>query len=914
MSQVAQIETENHSVITPMMQQYLATKAEYPDCLLFYRMGDFYELFFDDALKAAEVLDIALTKRGTHNGEPIPMCGVPERAYEPYLHKLISAGIRVAVCEQMESPEDAKKRGYKSVVRREVVRIITPGTIIEESLLDSRNANYLASLVKIGGDLALAWIDISTGEFRTSTTSASALASDLARLAPKEILLADKLFIDSELSQTLREHRQALTPHAANIFDYLRTENRLKTFFDVLSLEGFGEFSRAEIAACGSLIEYVEITQKGNLPRLEIPKQFKTSNFMAIDAATRRNLEILSTLSGNKKGSLLSVIDQTITGGGARLLSTYISAPLTNPEAINNRLDMVQFFFEHEYVRSNVREVLKRIPDIERALSRICMDKASPRDLSAIRIGLSEALILSENLAFCGIELPLGIAKYLSGLGSHDQLLAKLNEALKEEITSGLAREGGYIAQGYHAGLDEARSLRDNSQTKIIALREKYRTDTGINTLKIAQNNVLGFFVEVTPQQSGKVTDESFIHRQALAGAVRYTTVELRQLENGILNAKDQALRLELMLFDELVLDIKNAAENIYLAAQAIAGIDVMAGFGELAAVHNYNRPKVDSSLAFNIKGGRHPVVEKGIGDGKFIKNDADIAADKRLWLLTGPNMAGKSTFLRQNALIAILAQIGSFVPAESAHIGVIDKVFSRVGASDDLARGQSTFMVEMIETATILNNATQKSLVILDEIGRGTATYDGLSIAWAVVEYLHNTIRARGLFATHYHELTSLKEQLPSLACYTMKVKEWHGKVIFMHEVTKGAADRSYGIHVAQLAGIPGSVVKRARCVLEVLQAADGGAARAKLTGELPLFASSIGIAMEPSSQGRGQGEGFYELILDDALHNPLPLEEGINQRAKIVLDELDSANIDEMSPKDALEFLYRLKEMANK
>lgn len=884
MSQTAQSEIESPtSLVTPMMQQYLVTKAQYPDCLLFYRMGDFYELFFADAIDAAEILDIALTKRGSHNGDPIPMCGVPQHAYEPYLHKLITSGRRVAVCEQMESPEEAKKRGYKAVVRREVVRIITPGTIIEESLLDARNANYLASLVRIGSDLALAWIDISTGEFRTSITSKNSLSSDLARLSPKEILLADKLFIDAEISQTLREHRQALTPHAANIFDYLRTENRLKTFFGVASLDGFGDFSRAEIAACGSLIEYVELTQKGNLPRLEYPVQFKSSNFMAIDAATRRNLEIIVTLSGNKKGSLLNIIDRTITGGGARLLSSYISAPLTNTEAIANRLDMVQFFFENESVRDNLREILKRVPDIERALSRICMDKASPRDLAQIRSGLAQALIISEILEFCGVEIPSGIATYLRGLGTHDQLVGKLNEALKEEVTGGLARDGGYIADGFHSKLDEMRGLRDNSQNKIMALREKYRLETGVNTLKITQNNVLGFFVEVTPQQSSKITDQSFIHRQTLANAVRYTTVELRQLENDILNAKDHAIRLEVMLFEELCNKIKNSAETIYLAAQSIAGIDVMAGLGELAQTLNYNRPKVDTSLAFNIKGGRHPVVETALGgdaNGKFIKNDSDISGSQRLWLLTGPNMAGKSTYLRQNALIAILAQIGSFVPADSAHIGIVDKVFSRVGASDDLARGQSTFMVEMVETATILNNATQKSLVILDEIGRGTATYDGLSIAWAVVEHLHNTTKARGLFATHYHELTSLKEQLPALACYTMKVKEWQGKVIFMHEVIKGAADRSYGIHVAELAGLPATVTKRARTVLEVLQEADSGSARTKLTGELPLFANA----------------------------NPQVISD---PKADKLLHILDAANIDEMSPKDALEFLYKLKGM---
>ncbi len=870
---------DKSEAVTPMMQQYLAVKKEHSDSLLFYRMGDFYELFFEDAIIAAKELDIALTKRGKHSGEEIPMCGVPHHSYEPYLHKLINSGYRVAVCEQMESPEEAKKRGYKAVVRREVVRIITPGTLIEESLLDAREANYLACVSEIGGQIALAWIDISTGEFKVSPTSREALSSDLARLNAKEILLSDKIFLDNELSPSLREYKAALMPQVASMFDFVKTENKLKTFFEVQSLEGFGMFSRSEISACGALIEYVAITQKGTLPRLSPPRKFSTSHFMVIDAATRRNLEISRTLSGDKKGSLLNVIDRTITAPGARLLFSYVTTPFAHAKPINEKLDGVEFFFTNNEIRHNLREVLKRVPDMERALSRICLGKGSPRDLTAVRDGLAETLIISEIVGLSGFKLPTVLASYVRDLGSHDNLVGKLQRALKAEVGV-LARDGGFVADGYHQKLDELRQLRDHSRDKIAELREKYKEETGINTLKIVQNNVLGYFVEVTPNQSGKITDSKFFHRQTLGSAVRYTTEELRQLESDILNAKDQVLKLELMIFDELVRDIIAHANPIALAAQSVAGLDLSSALAEIAVEKKYARPHVDDSSEFKIKGGRHPVVEANLnGDltEKFIGNDSDLSKSQRLWLLTGPNMAGKSTFLRQNALIAIMAQIGSFVPAEEAYIGTIDKLFSRVGASDDLARGRSTFMVEMVETATILNQATERSLVILDEIGRGTATYDGLSIAWAVVEHVHNKNKCRALFATHYHELTSLTSQLSSLACYTMRVKEWEGNVVFLHEVMRGAADRSYGIHVAKLAGLPKTVISRAGEVLAVLQQSENAGYKIKLANDLPLFAN-----VNSSSNMKQNSE------VEEILRN---------------------INIDELSPKEALDTLYKLK-----
>lgn len=871
-----EVEILDNSAATPMMQQFMAIKRNYQDCLLFYRMGDFYELFFDDAVTASKELNIALTKRGKHDDQAIPMCGVPHHSYEPYLHKLIKAGYKVAICEQLEDPAEAKKRGYKAVVKRDVVRIITPGTLLEENLLDSKQSNFLGSLAITGKQMALAWLDISTGEFATCLTNLNSLVSDITRLELKELLISDKLLQEVEISGTLNEYRKLLTPQVNNIFDSLRAENKFKSFFGVMSLDSFGDYSRAEISAIGSLLEYVDLTQKGSMPRLAPPKQIVASNFMVIDSSTRKNLELNYTLSGSKKGSLLSVIDKTITSAGARLLGNFLATPLACVESINARYDMVQFFLDNQNIKDDLRVVFARVPDIQRSLSRICIGKGGPRDLVAIKNGLQESLFISEILEFSGVfDIAQGIRDYAAGLGGHDQLLQKLNDALQEEVGS-FARDGNFVAAGYSPRLDQLRELRDNGRNKITELRDGYRAETSINTLKITHNNVLGYFVEVTPSNSDKVTDEKFIHRQTLASAVRYTTDELRSLENDILSAKEQSLSLEIEIFNELIKDVMGAADSVAFTASCLAGLDVMSSFAELASAKGYIRPHIDNSSGFKITGGRHPVVED-IMEEEFIANDCDLTDQNKLWLLTGPNMAGKSTFLRQNAIIVIMAQMGSYVPAGSADIGLVDKVFSRVGASDDLANGRSTFMVEMIETATILNHATEKSLVILDEIGRGTATYDGLSIAWSVVEHLHNVNRCRALFATHYHELTSLASKLNNLSCYTMKVKEWDGMVIFMHEVIKGAADRSYGIHVAKLAGMPKAVTARAEEVLNILQQSETAGGKFSLAEDLPLFVS-----------------------------------ENIPQYNKIKSDlekKLASVNIDELSPKDALDILYELK-----
>jgi DNA mismatch repair protein MutS len=864
---------------TPAMAQYLELKRQHADCLLFYRMGDFYELFFEDAGKAAAALDIQLTKRGRHEGEDIPMCGVPVHAAETYLARLIRQGFRVAVCEQMEEPAEAKKRGSKSAIRRAVVRIVTPGTITEETLLDARRNNYLAALAEVGAELALAWLELSTGVFRLQPVSASALGAALARLEPGEILLPERLVQRPELFELLGDWKSRLTPLPNQRFDSESGRKRLEALFAVRALEGFGSFARAELAAGGALVDYVSLTQQGKRPLLQPPRRLAEGAVMEIDAATRRNLELTQTLSGERKGSLLAVIDRTQTGAGARLLAEHLAAPLTEPGAIAERLDAVAFFVADEPLRSEIRGLLRRCPDIERAMARLALGRGGPRDLAALRDTLGETATLRRLLAEkSGVGKPPLVARAERELGEHGALVERLKRALAAELP-GMTRDGGFIAQGYLAELDELRLLRDESRRMIANLQARYAAETGIASLKIRHNNVLGYYIEVTPTHAEKL-GRDFIHRQSMANAMRYSTVELGGLESRISSAAERAVALELKLFDDLVAEAQVRAEEIARAAAALAQFDVAAGMAELAVAERYCRPLVDDGVDFRVVGGRHPVVEgalRAAGGGRFVGNDCRLEGSGRLWLLTGPNMAGKSTFLRQNALIAILAQAGSYVPAESATLGVVDRLFSRVGAADDLARGRSTFMVEMVETAAILNQAGPRSLVILDEIGRGTATFDGLSIAWATVEHLHDVNRCRALFATHYHELTSLQAKLPHLACHTMRVKEWQGDVVFLHEVAPGAADRSYGIHVAKLAGLPPAVVARAEAVLAILEKGEQSGALARLAEDLPLF-SAARAAAPPAKR--------------DALR-----------------DALSAIEPDALSPKAALELLYKLK-----
>ncbi len=880
--------TSTPAAVTPMMAQYLEIKNDHPDCLLFYRMGDFYELFFDDAVQASAALDITLTHRGKHEGEDIPMCGVPVHAAETYLARLIKKGFRVAVCEQTESPAEAKKRGSKSVVARDVVRVVTPGTITEETLLDATQNNYLAALAEAQGALALSWLDISTGGFAVQTTEAGALGAALARIEPGELLVPDRLLQSEDLFELFKDWKDALVPLPSSKFDSEAGRKRLESIFGVTSLDSFGNFSRPEVAACGALISYVELTQKGRLPHLDSPRQVSGGAVLEIDMATRRNLEMSRTLSGDRAGSLLSVIDRTITGAGGRLLSAWLSAPLTGVDAINARLDAVQLFCEDASLRDRVREQLAVSADIERALSRISLGRGGPRDLAAIREGLKVAAKLQTILQEHNwSDLPGAIAEAATQLGEHSTLVSRLERALVPDLPL-LTRDGGFIALGYAPELDELITLRDESRQLIAGLQAKYCDETGVPSLKIRHNNVLGYYIEVTPSHADKVPvgdDSPFIHRQTLVSAMRFSTVELGELAGRISKAADQALALEQELFQDMASEVIGRDKEIAAAAQSLARLDVFAALADMALENRYVRPLIDNGLKFEISAGRHPVVEKALKDSsatEFVPNDCDLAQANRLWLLTGPNMAGKSTFLRQNALIVILAQMGSFVPAKAAHIGVVDRVFSRVGAADDLARGRSTFMVEMVETATILNQASERSLVILDEIGRGTATFDGLSIAWAALEHIHEFNKSRALFATHYHELTALASRLSALRCHTMLVKEWQNDVVFLHEVGAGSADRSYGIHVGKLAGLPASVIDRAEEVLSALQSGEQAGATARLADDLPLFQ-----AARPLSGSQNEPDKLAEM--------------------------LSETNPDAMTPREALEFLYQLKSMAS-
>ena len=873
---------------TPMLAHYIETKRSHPDCLLFYRMGDFYELFLDDAVTAAAALDITLTKRGQHAGQDVPMCGVPVHAYDAYLSRLVRQGHKVAICEQVEDPAEAKKRGGKSLVKREVVRIVTPGTVTEDALLDARRNNHLVCLADAQGKLGLAWVDMSTGEFQVQPVAEAAVAAALARLDPQELLLPDRLLQREGLFEAFADWKQVMTPQPGSRFDSVAGEKRLMALYEVQALDSFGTFERAELAAAGALVDYVELTQKGKLPRLSAPRRLQAGAVMEIDAATRRSLELTRTQAGERKGSLLATIDRTVTGAGARLLAAWLAAPLTGVPAIEDRLDRVQFFFDQEGLRAKLRETLRRCPDIERALTRLTLDRGGPRDLAAIRDALAESAVLRDLAGAPSLApLPKGIAQALDDLGRHGALVDRLTRALAADLPV-LTRDGGFIAPGYAPELDQLRTLRDESRRLIAGLQARYQQETGVSSLKIKHNNVLGYFIEVSTSHGDKLlAHEDFIHRQTMASAVRFTTVELGELEQKLSSAADKALAVELALFRDLVGEVTAHADAIALAATAIARLDVASALAELATDNRYVRPEMTEGTEFAIAGGRHPVVEAALqaAGARFVGNDCVLEGEKRHWLLTGPNMAGKSTFLRQNALIAILAQIGGFVPAENARIGAVDRLFSRVGAADDLARGRSTFMVEMVETAAILNQAGPRSLVILDEIGRGTATYDGLSIAWATVEHLHAVNRCRTLFATHYHELTQLAEKLENLTCHTMRVKEWQDEIVFLHEVAAGAADRSYGIHVAKLAGLPAPVVARAESVLKKLEEGETGAASARIADDLPLFAAMVQRPAAAPAEAAG----------------PSPAEAALAE-----------INPDELTPRQALDALYRLKGLA--
>ncbi|MEY4696968.1 MAG: hypothetical protein RIT14_1396 [Pseudomonadota bacterium] len=872
--------------VTPMMAQYLEIKARNPGALLFYRMGDFYEMFFDDAVAAAEALDIALTKRGFHLGEPIAMCGVPVHAAEGYLLTLIRKGFRVAIAEQMEDPAEAKKRGSKSVVHRDVVRLVTPGTLTEDSLLEARRHNFLCAFSDVRDAAALAWADISTGEFRVMPCPPARLGPELARLAPREVLVNEAR--EAEFAAQIADVAAALTPLSRGSFDSTSAERRLCALFNVGTLEAFGSFDRAEVSAMGALVDYLDLTQRGKLPLLRPPVKENPGGAMQIDAATRRNLELTAALSGGREGSLLAAVDRTITAAGARLLERRIAAPSRELSVIHARHEAVRHLVDAARLREDLRDDLRRVPDIDRALSRLALDRGGPRDLAAIRAGLAQAMTLAGRLT----DAPWLLSQAVQALLGHDDLVALLEDALVAEPPL-LVRDGGFVAPGHDPDLDEARRLRDEGRGVIAAMQAEFIADTGIQSLKIKHNNVLGYFIETTATHAERMLSpplsERYIHRQTTAGQVRFTTVELSEMETRILNAGNHALEIEKRHFDTLRRIVLDCAGPIGAAARALAEVDLTAAWADIAVAEDWCEPQVDDSRAFMVVGGRHPVVERALrrqGGVAFVANDCALtdANTPAIWLLTGPNMAGKSTFLRQNALIALLAQAGSFVPAASARIGLVSQLFSRVGAADDLARGRSTFMVEMVETAAILNQADDRALVILDEIGRGTATYDGLSIAWATLEHLHGANRCRALFATHYHEMTALAGALAGVENATVTVKEWDGEVIFLHEVRKGAADRSYGVQVARLAGLPQGVVDRAKVVLEALESGErqGGARPKALIDDLPLFSLAPALAAPRAA----------------------PKTSAVEARLKNV-------HPDELTPMQALQLVYELRNL---
>ncbi len=907
----AKAEKMPSSKVTPMMAQFFEIKANNPDSLLFYRMGDFYEMFFQDAEVASRALGIALTKRGQYQGHDIPMCGVPVHAADNYLQKLIRLGHRVAVCEQLEDPAEAKKRGAKAVVRRDVVRLVTQGTLTEDSLLDARRNNFLAAVahIRAGNDAnatAIAWLDLSTGSFRVMATDKNRIASDLSRLDASEVLIAEPLFEDPEWRDLWTGDEIPVVPLTPDYFNSSSAPRKLGDYFNIATLDSFGAYTRAELAACGALIAYIDTTQAGQRASISPPRREQAAHVMEIDPATRINLELFRSTAGDPRGSLFAVIDRTVTPAGARTLSGWLASPSTEAEYINHRLDGVSYFAAQDNLRDFVRQDLAASADLARALSRLALQRGGPRDLGALRDGIRAAANLCQRFSNApGLTPPpKHIAEILDGLvGTDPDILtrfeAALDAALGEELPA-FVRDGGFIRPGHDATLDEARALRDESRKVIAALQTTYRDATGIKAFKIKHNNVLGYFVEVPTQHGDRLLapplNETYIHRQTLASATRFTTTELGELESRIAAAAERAQAIENGIFEALQSQALAIADTIKIVGDAMAALDCQVALAELARIENWCRPEVDQSTRFEISSGRHPVVEAALkksGD-VFIPNDSDLGVSAggsgdtdtagAIWLLTGPNMAGKSTFLRQNAVIAILAQMGSFVPAKTARIGIVDRVFSRVGASDDLARGRSTFMVEMVETAAILNQAGPKSLVILDEIGRGTATFDGLSIAWATVEHLHEVNRSRALFATHYHELTSLTATLSRLQNATMKVKEWQGEVVFLHEVVSGASDRSYGIQVGRLAGLPASVVVRAGDILAELESGDQAGAGARLTEDLPLFAANVAAPAPTSST---------------------------NPALREIAAQLDALIPDNLTPREALEALYDLKKI---
>ncbi len=873
----------NYHLSTKMMQQYLDIKFNNLDCILLFRMGDFYEMFFDDAILASQILGIALTKRGKSGDDEIPMCGVPHHALETYLNKLIEENYKVAICDQLEKPEEAKKRdGYKAVVNRDITRIITPGTITEESLIVTDQPNYLASLIIIKNKGAIGYVDLSTSEISVIEVPEGEILNQLSRLRPKEILLSENFRAEQLANNIINQLRLRVSYQVDSFFASKKCQKIILDFYKIQDIKAIGGISECQISAIGSILEYLSLTQKKNIPTLPLPKIINYLSFMAIDSATRRNLEITNNLLGQTKGSLLSTIDHTITKSGSRLLYHFLSAPLIDIDQINYRQNITAFFYSNIKIVENIKKLLKNTGDLERCLTRITMNRGSGRDLLSIKYTLQASLqIKSELVSNYGLTLPDYIENLIKPLSGDEELYSLIDQAIREDAPNN-TNEGGIINHHYHPKVQELYDLINNGKSHIEKLKNLYRKETGIDNLKISHNNVLGLFIEITPKHSDKIVDSKFIHRQTTVSSVRYTTIELQNLESDMVNARSLVINLEMELYLKICQQVTDKAIFLRLVADSISNLDLFCNFAYIADEYNYIRPVLSNDLNFEIIAGRHPVVEQSLFTNKksFIKNNCTLSQNNRIWLITGPNMSGKSTFLRQNALIAILAQIGSYVPASSAKIGVVDKIFSRIGAGDDLQAGQSTFMVEMLETSAILAQSTKNSLVILDEVGRGTSTYDGVSIAWSVLEHIHDQLKCRCLFATHYHELTNMSNFLPSLKNYTVSIEELGTEILFLHNIIEGMADKSYGIHVASLAGLPKSVIIRANEIL---------------------------LKLEKTSTSKGKN------ILSSESSNlslfNLPIESKKEIKYNKLDQEINNIDPDQLSPKQALELIYKFK-----
>lgn len=876
--------------LTPMMKQYIDLKEQYKDYILFFRLGDFYEMFFDDAKLASRELEIALTGRDCGLAERAPMCGVPYHSADSYISKLVDKGYRVAICEQVEDAKEAK-----GIVKRDVVRIITPGTIIDPDMLEDDSNNYIMTLVEDNDNLSIAYADITTGDLKTtefdSSNKLKSVLDEIVKINPSEIVINEDYEMDSNLFNAINTIGNIIiTKHYRKAFKYSNCEDLIKKHFKVYSLDGLGlKGNSVSTIAVGSILDYIQETQKVPLLHIDKVQIYSNSKYMVLDKFTRNNLELTETIRGkDKKGSLLWVIDKTCTSMGARTLRHWIEEPLIDVDRINKRLDSVEVLNEDIMLRDDLKDYLKQIYDLERLGSKIVYGNVNARDLIALKSSLEVIPKIKKRLENNTKGDLSRIYIYMDGL---EDMYSLLDESIIEDPPLSI-KDGGIIKSGYDKGLEELRVAIKHGKDWIIDLEKREREATGIKSLKVGFNKVFGYYIEVT-KANIKNVPETYIRKQTLANSERYILPELKEIEDKILGAEEKIVNLEYKLFVEVRTSILNNVNRLLNTAKLIAELDVLLSFAEVSYIYGYNRPNINDSKDIKLVNARHPVVERVSGDDLFVPNDTLLDnTDNRFYIITGPNMAGKSTYLRQVALIVLLAQIGSFVPADEANIGVVDRIFTRVGASDDLFQGQSTFMVEMSELSNILNNATSNSLIILDEIGRGTSTYDGLSIAWAVVEYLSNKniLGSKTLFATHYHELTELEGKIKGVKNYCISVKEVGDDIVFLRKIIRGGADQSYGIQVAKLAGLPDKVIHRAKEILNELETNDIN--KNNSINNKNSNKEDVSTIAETNHEKQDQQINFFDF------------------NSKEIIEELKNIDIINTTPMEAMTKLYKLVE----